>query len=372
MESQFQTVPINITGPSYKDRSRPLSSQETRNFYHEVVEPGKDKFVIKSFPGQKAFGSTTAGTDQGAHRMNETAYRVVNRTLYQVSADGTHVSRGTISSNTRCIFADDGVNLFIVSGGEVKRYDSSTQVLTTVTDVNIVGAESVSYFNSQFAYTNPDAHPNKTLVSPDGFTGSGTEVIGEDTDPDDLVRDYWFDQILYRFGKRTVVNWDNTGVGSPPVERLIGQMFNVGLGALHSVANTKDFLYWLGSDGRVHQARSSSERVISTPPISAEIQAGSYSDAYAFTTVIEDKDVYILNLPALDKTWLLFEALGDDGWIELTRGTNGFRYNSGSLVNAYNRVLIGDINNGDLNQLDFDTYDLNGGDMAKASSDFVD
>jgi len=53
----YQSIPINIAGPAYQDRSRPLSSQETRNFYHEVVESGKDKYVIKSFPGQKLLGS---------------------------------------------------------------------------------------------------------------------------------------------------------------------------------------------------------------------------------------------------------------------------------------------------------------------------
>tara|TARA_R110000851_G_scaffold105683_1_gene224282 strand:+ start:2887 stop:3165 length:279 start_codon:yes stop_codon:yes gene_type:complete len=47
----FQTVPINITGPSYQSRSRALSSQIAQNFYQQFNEAGKEKYVLLSFPG---------------------------------------------------------------------------------------------------------------------------------------------------------------------------------------------------------------------------------------------------------------------------------------------------------------------------------
>ena len=84
----FKTIPVNATGPSYQDRSRPLSSQVTRNFYPEVNPSGKSQYVLKSFPGQTLFGSTTAGVDRGMHIMKEVVYRVVGETLYQVSSTG--------------------------------------------------------------------------------------------------------------------------------------------------------------------------------------------------------------------------------------------------------------------------------------------
>ena len=216
----FQTVPINITGPSYQDRSRPLSSQETRNFYHEVVEPGKEKYVIKSFPGQTVFGSTTADPDRGSHQMAETVYRVVGDTLWEVSSDGTHTNRGTLTSTSRCVFADDGINLFIVADGIVNQYNSSTTVFSTVTDPDIVGAQSVTFINNQFAYT----FPLLTVFSDvgDGSSASGLNAVGEESTPDDLVRDFEFDQVLWRFGKRSVVNWWNSGTGTPPFERIEG------------------------------------------------------------------------------------------------------------------------------------------------------
>ena len=214
MESQFQTVAVNIAGPSYQDRSRPLASQEARNLYHESVESGKEKYVIKSFPGQTNLGAATSGTDRGMHQMSEIAYRVIDNTLYEVSSAGVHTSRGTISGTDRCIFADDGVNMFIVANGVVSQYSATTNLVTIVTDVSIVGAQSVDFINNQFAYT----FPLLTVFSNvgDGSSASSLNAVGEESDPDELVRDYVFDQVLYRFGKRSCANWFNSGVGIPP------------------------------------------------------------------------------------------------------------------------------------------------------------
>ena len=37
----FQTVPFNIIGGTYENRSRPLSSQRTVNMYQQINEKGK-------------------------------------------------------------------------------------------------------------------------------------------------------------------------------------------------------------------------------------------------------------------------------------------------------------------------------------------
>jgi len=359
MESAFKTVPINIAGPSYQDRSRPLTSQETRNLYHERVESGKENYVIKSFPGQTNLGSTTAGTDRGMHQMSEIAYRVIDNTLYEVSSTGTHTSRGTISGTDRCIFADDGVNMFIVANGIVSQYSATTNLVTVVTDASIVGAQSVAFINNQFAYT----FPLLTVFSDvgDGSSASSLNAVGEESDPDELVRDYAFDQILYRFGKRSCANWFNSGVGIPPFDRLEGQIMNIGLVAKHSVDNSRDFVYWLGTDLQVYRARGGQEQVISTAAISGDIQSyTTVSDAFGEIITVDNKTIYVLTFPTEQKTWCVIEELGLNGWFELSEGIEDDSFNAGSMLSAYNETLVGDRSNGKLNKLDFSAYDIAG------------
>jgi len=358
-ESQFQTVPVNITGPSYLDRSRPLSSQETRGFYHEVLESGKDKYVIKSFPGQKNLGSVTAGIDRGMHQMIEVGYRVVGETLYEFLSDGTHIDRGTIVGYERCIFADDGVNMYIVTHKKVYQYSNSTNLITVVTDSSIVGALSVDFINNQFAYT----FSNLTVFSDvgNGASASSLNAVNAESSPDELVRDYVFDQILYRFGDRTCENWYNSGVGTPPFSRIEGQIINIGLSAKWSVNNSKEFIYWLGSDLQVYRARGGQEQAISTAAIAGAIQSYSFtSDAFGEICTIDNKSIYILTFPTANKTWCLIEELGLNGWFELSEGLTSGRYNAGSVLNIYGKVIIGDRSNGNLNALDFDTYNQAG------------
>jgi len=356
----FQTLPINITGASYQDRSRPLSVQETRNFYHELVEQGKDQYVIKSFPGQTLLDAGVSGIDRGQHLMLEVDYRVIDQNLYKVLSDGSHGSSlGVIPGTDRCIFADDGINMFIVADGSVSKYSSATGLVTTVSDPDIAGALSVAFINNQFAYT----FPLLTVFSDVGDGGSATSLnaIGAETNPDDLVRDYAFDQVLYRFGKRSVENWYNSGVGTPPFDRIEGQVINVGLGAIHSVNNSRDYVYWLGHDHKIYRARGGQEQVVSTSAVSGAIKDYSYTgDAFGEVFSIDNKTIYMLTFPFANKTWCLIEELGDKGWFQLSEGTGSGRYNAGSVLEVYGKTLIGDNDNGKMYELDFGSYDQAG------------
>jgi len=356
----FQTVPVNISGPTYKDRSRPLASQESRNMYHEVVEPGKDRIITKSFPGQRLINAPAVGVDRGSHQMLEVQYRVAGLQLFEVLRDGTHIMRGTIPGADRCIFADDGINLYIVSDFIVTKYNSTTQVLSEVTDPNIKGAKSVAFINNQFAYT----FDLITVFSDvgDGSSATSLNAIGEESHPDNLVRDYTFESILYRFGDRSTVPWyNNPSFQFPPFARVEGQYISIGLAAIHAVSNTRDFLYWLGSDKQIYRTRGGQEQVISSAAISGAIQGYSVvSDAFMEVFTIDNKQMVMITFPTEDVTWCLNEELGVDGWFNLTSGINDVAYNAGSIVEVYGKVRIGDSKNGKMYDLDFNTYNQGG------------
>ena len=94
----FQTIPVQITGGSYQSESKPLSSQQTVNFYPKSTPLAKDQFVLFSFPGLKTLGSAT-GIDRGLHRMAESLYQVKGRKLFRIDKDGAHTDLGAISGS---------------------------------------------------------------------------------------------------------------------------------------------------------------------------------------------------------------------------------------------------------------------------------
>ncbi len=348
----FQTVPFQFVGATYQSRSRPLSSQNTVNMYVQVNEKGKDAISMHSFPGQKLFANGPAGIDRNQHRMAEIQYRVINDGLYRVDEDGTHTRLGGVSGENRCIFADDGENLVIVSD-LVYVYNSFTGLYSQNTNVNLVGTISVTILNNQFIYTTPKL---SFVAAPgDPFDVSGLNAIGAESSPDDLVRDYAFNQTLYRFGVRTTEPWYNSGVGSPPIDRIEGQEFSVGLGAIHSLTNTDNALYWLGDDNAMYRVSGGINQRISDDGISNSIELMSTtSDAFGYALTLQGMDFYAITFPTGNKTFLLNEKLGVNGWTELSSGTQGDKYSGTSLLQVYGKNIVA--NGGDLFELALNEY----------------
>lgn len=354
----YKLTPLNITGPSYKDRSRPISVQETRNLYHEYIEEGQGQYVLHSFPGFTAFGSVGANPDRGMTVMDGVVYRVVHNALYSVSSVGTHTTIGTIGGVGRCTFANDGDNLFITDGvGGVYWYNKSA--LVTVTDPDIVGSTSVDILNNQFIYTKPTLF----IVSDvgDGSSASGLNAAGAEVKPDKLVRAYVYDQLIYLFGEKSVERWYNTGTGSPPVARYQGQLTEVGCSSAQSIANTANYVYWLGDDRSIWRERGGAAEKISSSAIANAIEGyTAVSDSYAFVFTLQGMEFYAITFPAENKTFCLNETLGRKGWFELSSGDEGGAWSASSLVFSGGKNLVSDIASGDVWVLDIDAYDQGG------------
>jgi len=355
----FVTLPINVTGPSYQSRSKPLSSQQTKNWYQQYSEGGKDPYVLMPFPGLRAL-SNEEGLDRGFHRMAEVLYQVKGDSLYEISKLGVHTLRGTISGTARCIIADDGINMFIVVPGEkVWQYNTDTLTVVEVTDTNITGAISVDFFNNQFIYTFADFSTVSNVGN--GAVASGLNRVGEETLPDAMVRDFVFEEIIYRCGVRSIVGWYNSGVGAPPIDKLQGRIFNVGLAAPYSIAKTDEAFYWLGDDNAIYVAQAGTKQRISTDAISHAISNFAVvDDAIGYTYTFEGQNFYTITFPTANKTFTVNEALGENGWFELSSGTDDGKWQGSSVISVYGHEYVADAVNGNIYCLDLSCYTNNG------------
>lgn len=356
--SFVKNIPINTTGPSYQSRSRPLSSQQTRMFYHSVVEEGKDNFVLHSYPGLKLKGSGV-GADRGMRNFAEVGYRITGNNLNRFDANGVHTVVGTVPGVNRMIIDDDGSNLVMTGIDGQFIFDGST--VNPVTDSNIIGSTANTFINSRIVYTNPINNLFVMATVNNPSTANGLDASSAESKPDRLVRAYAFKQNVYMFGERTTEPYWNSGQGNPPLDRIDGQIFEIGLDAIHSVANTDQFLYWLGDDKAIYQAIGGQRQRISTTAISHAIAGyDTTSDAIAYTYTFEGMNFYQITFLSANKTWALNESLGDKGWFELSSGTNGGVYQGTSLINVYGKNFVADSTNGNLYELDIDTFTNNG------------
>ena len=345
----FQTLPVNIVGQTYQHRSRSLSNQVTMNLIPEFVISGKTETSLSAWPGSKAF-SSGAGADRGMHVFKNELYKVSSSTLEKIGAGGVRTTVGTIAGTSPCVFADDGNEMRIASGG--LDYISNGSTVAAITDPDLVEGNSVAYLNQQIIN---DSTGGQFQVSDVGNPDSvdALNVATAESAPDDTIRVYAFNERLYLFGERTIETWYNSGVGNPPFDRVQGGTMNIGLAAVYSVAATADAVYFLGSDRSVYRFTSHQPQTITTPAIANAFENfTTVSDARGYVVNIEGQSFYVLNFPTEGKTF----AFNEDGnaWFQLSTGANQSNYIGTSYAECYGKRFIA--SGGDVLQLDLDTY----------------
>lgn len=351
-------VPINLTGGSYKHKSRPLTKQVTRNFWPQIIgtDKAKSKYILQSFYGLKLWKDPeVAGVDRGQLENQGKLYKITGSQLYQVSSDGTHTALGFIAGSNRCIMWAMGAQVIVANGsGVIYTWDGTSLVQNT--DVNLGQPRSVTVLNNQAIY---DAGSGQGFdVSDVGTpnTINGLNNAQAESDSDELIRVYAYRETLNLMGGKTIEPWWNSGQGNPPFDKIQGAILDVGLGALHSPADNPDFLFFLGSDLQVHSitgGTASVDTVISTPAMTKEFEGYEVtSDAIGWTMQLESQWFYVLKFPIQDTTWV-FPVGGE--WFEWGSSATG-RIRANSYSYAFGKHLVADEASGKIYELDDDTY----------------
>lgn len=350
-------VPINITGGSYEHKSRPLTKQFTRNWWPQIqaTKKARSEYILKSFYGLKVFKEQAGSLDRGMLVNQERLYKVTDTTLYEVNSIGTHTALGTITGSNRCIMWALGSQIIIVNGnGLVYVWDGTN--LTQNTNINLGTPRGVTVLNNQAIY---DAGTGQGFdVSDVGLPASidGLNNAQAESDSDGLLIPYAWRETLYLMGRKTIEPWWNSGQGNPPFDKIQGAVLKMGLGAIHSVADTPDLMFFLGSDKQFHSltpGTSAVDTVISNPAMAKQIQKYLVTgDCIGWTMELEGQWFYVANFPTQDITWVY--PVGGE-FFQVGTGATG-RWRANSYANVFDKYLVAEYNSGNIYELDAETY----------------
>ena len=350
-------VPFPLVGPTYTNRSLPVSSQVTRGFYIEVNQQGGEPISFNPFPGLKPF-STGAGANRGMGRLDDVLYAVSGGNLIKISSAGVQTTIGGIPGTGRCVLEEDQVgNLTVTTGvGKPLSYDGTT--LTQGTDVDLPNAATVTYINRRVVY---DGNAGDIVFADlsDPLVVNSANVIIAEAKPDDMKAVFAFRQQVYAFGSRSIQPLYNSGTGNPPYDFVQNATIEIGLEATHSLASNKNFLYFLGSDLIPYRLAGLDAQPIGNPAIGQAIENYPRTDnAFGVTFTIDNLDFYMLSFPGGNETWLFNEQSGL--WTNLAFGTDGDQHLISDYQSIYGKHLVADRRNGNIYELDFDTFTDNG------------
>ena len=350
-------VPINITGGSSGYKSRSLSNQVTQNLVPTLIRDDitlKSNYILESFLGQKLFNNIT-GSPRGIFASSKNLFRVLDDKLYSVSASGAHSLVGGVKGSNRCEFCEVGDKLFITNGEYAYCYEN--EVFSEVKDGDYPNALTCTSLNSRVIVDSGDGS-DYFYVSDVGAPESWNILnrAQAESDSDYLLAVKAFGQRLYLYGEKTIETWWNpsTSTDNPPFDRIEGGILQIGLGARYSLSSNDNGMYFLSDQNRIIFFNGSSYDVVSSDSFHYQISKYSKTDdAYGFCMTIRGKNYYVITFPTSDKTWVYPDGSLMFQW---SSGLVGGKHNSNSYASAYGKNIIEDSSNGNLYELDPDTY----------------
>lgn len=359
-------VALPLIGPAYTNRSLPLSAQVSKGLYPELNPESRNFASLHAFPGLKLFASLT-GKGRGLHKVAATAYAVYGNTLSSIDSDGVATSRGTIVGENQVDFADNGKLLIIVTGATAYIFTVATNTLAEITDPSLVNPTTVDYLNSQFIFDNNGETSTigefstsqvTTPITADNIVNP-LDTATTEAYPDDILRVVVFKDIVVFFGADGIDPWWNSGQGNPPFDPVQGLNRPYGLAGRLAVDTTDEFLYFVDDQRTPRRLVGAQVNNIGNPALAQEWD--SYvrvDDAVVFAYVIDQKNMCQFNFPAANRSWLYHEESGS--WFQLSSGIDNRRHRGQAHLFIYGKNLIQDHSNGNLYELDFDTFTDNG------------
>lgn len=363
-----------LTSGAGSTRSKIAGTGRQVNLYAEINPEGSPAPVTYYGTPGLLLWSTVPG--DGVMRLeyvasNGTLFAVRGTKLYRYNA-GAWVELATLGSASGYMMAaDNGQQTVFVDGSpNAPVVALDTYTVTAMGGDGWYGADFVFFINGRFVFNKPDTQQfywtglyTTTLDALDFASAEGSP---------DLIVSMVVDHLeLWLFGPTSVEIFYDSGDPDAPFARMQGAFNEVGCSAPFSVNRLDNTIFWLGRDRNggnvVYRAQNYQPSRVSTHAMESEIATYStVDDAFAWTYQQDGHAFYLLTFPTAKKTWCFDVASGL--WHEReyrlsSNETTRHRANCHAYFDGKN--LVGDFENGNIYELDLDTYTDNSAEILR-------
>lgn len=366
---------FNIVNGSNNGRAKNISPVELVNFYPEIEDSGKSKYVRAAIgaPGYRRVTTnplTVSGFGRGAYTTGkERAFFVSYNKLFELLTNETIVERGTLASTSAmCSFADNGEQLLLVDGTKGYILNLSSNVFAEITDIDFPLNPTRCIFTD--GYFVVCALNSSQFWFSNSYDGTGWEAL------DFATAEYSSDILqavvktgngtIWMIGKQTVELWSNVGTEDLPWRRIAGAIIEVGTTAPFSAVGNGANVFWLGyganGNGSVFMSNGYSAQKISTPAIEYVIkQLTNRENAEAFCYSDEGHSFYVLSFG--DEKTIVYDITSNEwhyrGTFNEIAGINK-RQQARGYTFFNNKHYINSFSTAHIYEMNLDVYDEDG------------
>ena len=386
-------VVLPIANGFYRSESLPVSAQDCVNLYPHVLESaGLNSEILFGCPGIEQLatsGAVAADLNRGAIKLGDVPYFVNGSELCRLNADFSIDVIGTIDGRGLVSMASNGVQILIIVSGipgvpDVKGYtftDVGGDFLNEVVDVDFFAngnPQHVRYVDGYFLVT---TDTKKFIISAlnDGSSWNALDVGTAESDPDVVMVPEILNNQPYIFGTETTEAFSNQPVGADFPFVRTGTFLDKGTKAPFSVIKAQSQIYFVGGgkgeSPAVYQYGGGAQaQKISTEGIDSILQRltdDELADIFAWTYA--QKGFYFVGFTLPSTTIVYDTRIGRwherKSFVTFQDGTTSYtRWRVNSIVQAYGKLIVGDMVDGRIGSVDIDIYDEYGAEIRRRVS----
>ena len=394
-----QPIDIDLSGGLYQSSSPIIANLECNNCYVNIpqVKGALSQATLLGTPGlfQEATTGTVDQVNRGGHVKDSKPYFVNGSSLYRVDETLvdeelvlTNVLLGSITGTSRVSMADNGTQLMIIdpesgTGWIVNEADATPFQQITDEDFTANGQPKYVVFIDGFFIVTTDS---KRFIKSDANNGLSWNALDYGTaekDPDDIVAPVVFKGELLIGGTETFQSFENIGgaAGAGFPYEFSGLILSKGVFAPASLINTNKSFMFIGGgvneDPAIWASNGGEPVKVSNTAIDAALQEFSKEEIErAFAWSYAQSGAYFVGF-SLPSRAFVYDTISKK-WHERTskivdsKGfTQSIRWRVNSLVTAYDRILVGDSQDGRIGVVDLKTYSEYGENINRTFSTFM-
>lgn len=327
---------------------------------------GKASIVIYATPGLKLFANeatATTGT-RGLFPLGDSLYWVVDRQLRKVDTTGSHTFIGGVADNGKVSMARNTKantpQIAIATLGGL-RFVLEEDNLEPITDTDLPPPIDVEFNGGYILYLLPSGEVFYSEIN-DAANVDALNFFDAEQSPDGGKAIRLVGSYIYVFGDETIQPFQNTGGTDNPFTPILGGTIEIGCLAGPTVQTFKNTAIWVANDETVRILSGNSTQKVSNAYVDQLIrEETSQDDLTGDYYALDGHDVYALSGTSFTVEYDLTTGL----W--RNRESSGMTRWRGQCITKFrDKWIVGDKDNGNLYELDSDTYDENGNDMTMA------
>lgn len=269
-------------GGTYQAAVQQADAEEAWNWYCENVDSQqgqtKASYVMRSKPGFKAFCSVTGASSVRAEcSLNNRGFAIfqtgASNVFYEIKADGSTVSYGTLPGDRRPQIVPGLTQLLVLVAGLGYAFDLKANTLARITDPDFpIGATKGGFLDGEFIVLEPMSQTFAISGLNDVTTWDPLDFGDVEGEPGNITtfvvdhRQIWF------LGNNHGEIYVDSGVATFPFTRLDGAYMEQGAGdAVDGAFRCDNTIFWLGGNadgqGIIWRANGYTPQRISTHAI---------------------------------------------------------------------------------------------------------